>query len=327
MFSATRALAPVARDAAAPRAFLSRRVGPAETEFSRISETSRRCGARARAPSSSPPRAAGGARRRQLRGRRLEPASASASSADDVVMYAFNDDGSATVSAIAFDVAAADSDVAELEASVARHPAATPGASSSISAAARAPAPAAPAAPRPVAAEGQHEDSAMAAFTSDDMLCMLYGVDQDKEDAKHKVAFFDVDAVVDPEALRRVLAAAAAESRRPDPIAPSETTETMDLVARFGAARSRCPAWARVALAPRVRAHHPPPPRRLRLRRLPRLRLYPPRAKRALRVAPRRIVRGGGHVQPRDGASRRAHRPRGVPRGGAVRRTASLRRV
>ena len=90
----------------------------------------------------------------------------------------------------------------------------------------------------------------MAAFTSDDMLCMLYGVDQDKEDAKHKVAFFDVDAVVDPEALRRVLAAAAAESRRPDPIAPSETTETSDLVARFEAARSRCPAWARVALAP-----------------------------------------------------------------------------
>ena len=90
----------------------------------------------------------------------------------------------------------------------------------------------------------------MAAFTSGDMLCMLYGVDQDKEDAKHKVAFFDVDAVVDPEALRRVLAAAAAESRRPDPIAPSETTETIDLVARFEAARSRCPAWARVALAP-----------------------------------------------------------------------------
>ena len=90
----------------------------------------------------------------------------------------------------------------------------------------------------------------MAAFTSDEAQGMLYGVDQDKEDAKHKVAFFDVDAVVDPEALRRVLAAAAAESRRPDPIAPSETTETMDLVARFEERRSRCPAWARVALAP-----------------------------------------------------------------------------
>ena len=261
MFSATRALAPVARDAAAPRAFLSRRVGPAETNSRAFPKRHAAAGARARAALFF-----ASARRGLVlaaansAGVDSEPASASASSADDVVMYAFNDDGSATVSAIAFDVAAADSDVAELEASVARHPAATPGASSSISAAARAPAPAAPdtppaapdapAAPGRVAAEGQHEDSAMAAFTSDDMLCMLYGVDQDKEDAKHKVAFFDVDAVVDPEALRRVLAAAAAESRRPDPIAPSETTETIDLVARFEAARSRCPAWARVALAP-----------------------------------------------------------------------------
>jgi len=254
MFSATRALAPVARDAAAPRAFLSRRVGPAETNSRAFPKRHAAAGARARAALFF-----ASARRGLVlaaansAGVDSEPASASASSADDVVMYAFNDDGSATVSAIAFDVAAADSDVAELEASVARHPAATPGAPSSISAAARAPAPAAPAAPAApgrVAAEGQHEDSAMAAFTSDDMLCMLYGVDQDKEDAKHKVAFFDVDAVVDPEALRRVLAAAAAESRRPDPIAPSETTETNDLVARFEAARSRCPAWARVALAP-----------------------------------------------------------------------------
>ena len=45
-------------------------------------------------------------------------------------------------------------------------------------------------------AQGQTDESAMAAFTSDDMLCMLYGVDQDKEDSKYKVAFFDLDAVV-----------------------------------------------------------------------------------------------------------------------------------
>ena len=51
-------------------------------------------------------------------------------------------------------------------------------------------------------AQGQTDESAMAAFTSDDMLCMLYGVDQDKEDAKHKVAFFDLDAVVAAGALR-----------------------------------------------------------------------------------------------------------------------------
>ena len=274
MFSATRALAPVARVSAAPRAFLSRRVGPAETNSRAFPK--RRAAARARARAALFPATA----RRGFvlaaansAGVDSEPASASASSVDDVVVYAFNDDGSATVSAIALDVAAEDADIAALEASVARDPAATLEASASMPAAARAPAPpaspapaahaalAAPAAPGRVAAEGQHEESAMAAFTSDDMLCMLYGVDQDKEDAKHKVAFFDVDAVVDPEALRRVLAAAAAESRRPDPTASvaSSTNESAapapddavhHLVARFEAARSRCPAWARVALAP-----------------------------------------------------------------------------
>ena len=179
-----------------------------------------------------------------------EPASASASSADDVVMYAFNDDGSATVSAIAFDVAAADSGRCRAR-GVRRAPPRrdSRGVLVDFRGGAR-PAPAAPAAPGRVAAEGQHEDPPWPPSPATTMLCMLYGVDQDKEDAKHKVAFFDVDAVVDPEALRRVLAAAAAESRRPDPIAPSETTETIDLVARFEAARSRCPAWARVALAP-----------------------------------------------------------------------------
>ena len=242
-----------------------------------------------------------------------EPASASASSADDVVMYAFNDDGSATVSAIAFDVAAADSDVAELEASVARHPAATPGASSSISAAARAPAPAAPdapAAPGRVAAEGQHEDSAMAAFTSDDMLCMLYGVDQDKEDAKHKVAFFDVDAVVDPEALRRVLAAAAAESADPTRSRlrrrPRRTTSSR--VSR-----------RRVRDAPRGRASRSRPRSRSSpfssapsaSSRLPRLRLYPPpsETRPSRRSAARRARR---RTRP---ASRRRFTTRTSPRG------------
>ena len=34
------------------------------------------------------------------------------------------------------------------------------------------------------------------AYSSDDVLCMMYGVDVDKEDAKHKVAFFSVDGAV-----------------------------------------------------------------------------------------------------------------------------------
>ena len=56
-------------------------------------------------------------------------------------------------------------------------------------------------------AQGQTDESAMAAFTSDDMLCMLYGVDQDKEDSKYKVAFFDLDAVVAEGALRNAAGA------------------------------------------------------------------------------------------------------------------------
>ena len=59
-------------------------------------------------------------------------------------------------------------------------------------------------------AQGQTDESAMAAFTSDDMLCMLYGVDQDKEDSKYKVAFFDLDAVVAAGALRDAAAAVRA---------------------------------------------------------------------------------------------------------------------
>ena len=45
------------------------------------------------------------------------------------------------------------------------------------------------------------------AYSSDDVLCMMYGVDVDKEDAKHKVAFFCVDGAV---AGRDSIAAAAA---------------------------------------------------------------------------------------------------------------------
>jgi len=44
------------------------------------------------------------------------------------------------------------------------------------------------------------------AYSSDDVLCMMYGVDVDKEDAKHKVAFFCVDGAV---AGRDSIAAAA----------------------------------------------------------------------------------------------------------------------
>ena len=36
------------------------------------------------------------------------------------------------------------------------------------------------------------------AYSSDDVLCMMYGVDVDKEDAEHKVAFFSVDGAVAP---------------------------------------------------------------------------------------------------------------------------------
>ena len=51
----------------------------------------------------------------------------------------------------------------------------------------------------------------------DEVLCMKYGVDQDKEEAKYKVAFFDMDAVVAggdaaaQEALRRVMSDAKLE--------------------------------------------------------------------------------------------------------------------
>ena len=48
------------------------------------------------------------------------------------------------------------------------------------------------------------------AYSSDDVLCMMYGVDMDKEDAKHKVAFFSVDgAVMNPASLRAASLAAA----------------------------------------------------------------------------------------------------------------------
>ena len=60
-----------------------------------------------------------------------------------------------------------------------------------------------PAANKP--AEGQTEESHLAAMTSTTILCQLYGVDQDKEDAQYKVAFFDADAVLEAEALDRLL--------------------------------------------------------------------------------------------------------------------------
>ena len=49
------------------------------------------------------------------------------------------------------------------------------------------------------------------AYSSDDVLCMMYGVDMDKEDAKHKVAFFSVDGAVMPSSSLRAAAIAAAK--------------------------------------------------------------------------------------------------------------------
>ena len=60
------------------------------------------------------------------------------------------------------------------------------------------------------------------AYSSDDVLCMMYGVDVDKEDAEHKVAFFSVDgAVADASAVAAAASAAAdlAAGRVPAPVA------------------------------------------------------------------------------------------------------------
>jgi len=57
------------------------------------------------------------------------------------------------------------------------------------------------------------------AYSSDDVLCMMYGVDMDKEDAKHKVAFFSVDgAVMDSSSLRAAAIAAAKPGTSSDDI-------------------------------------------------------------------------------------------------------------
>ena len=57
------------------------------------------------------------------------------------------------------------------------------------------------------------------AYSSDDVLCMMYGVDMDKEDAKHKVAFFSVDgAVMNPASLRAASLAAAKPGTSSDDI-------------------------------------------------------------------------------------------------------------
>ena len=65
------------------------------------------------------------------------------------------------------------------------------------------------------------------AYSSDDVLCMMYGVDVDKEDAEHKVAFFCVDgAVAGCDSIASAAAAAAdlAAGRVP---APPRTTSNV----------------------------------------------------------------------------------------------------
>ena len=113
-------------------------------------------------------------------------------------------------------------------------------------------------------AQGQTDESAMAAFTSDDMLCMLYGVDQDKEDSKYKVAFFDLDAVVAAGALRDAAAAVRAHVAKDnaafpafEPGAASESdsrleafsAKTTALPETAAALPGWVPAWLRRPLA------------------------------------------------------------------------------
>ena len=106
-------------------------------------------------------------------------------------------------------------------------------------------------------AQGQTDESAMAAFTSDDMLCMLYGVDQDKEDSKYKVAFFDLDAVVAAGALRDAAAAVRAHVAKDnaafpafEPGAASESDSRLDAFsAKTTALPGWVPAWLRRPLA------------------------------------------------------------------------------
>jgi len=113
-------------------------------------------------------------------------------------------------------------------------------------------------------AQGQTDESAMAAFTSDDMLCMLYGVDQDKEDSKYKVAFFDLDAVVAAGALRDAAAAVRAHVAKDnatfpafEPGAASESDSRLEAFSAKTTAPAKTaaalpgwvPAWLRRPLA------------------------------------------------------------------------------
>ena len=95
-------------------------------------------------------------------------------------------------------------------------------------------------------AQGQTDESAMAAFTSDDMLCMLYGVDQDKEDSKYKVAFFDLDAVVAAGALRDAAAAVRAHvaSGAAGAFEPGAASESDSSLEAFSAKTTALPKTA-----------------------------------------------------------------------------------
>ena len=87
------------------------------------------------------------------------------------------------------------------------------------------------------------------AYSSDDVLCMMYGVDVDKEDAEHKVAFFSVDgAVADATAVAAAAAAAAdlAAGRVPAPIATTSRPGDSDASPGGGVAAIFRNIWSAV---------------------------------------------------------------------------------
>ena len=87
------------------------------------------------------------------------------------------------------------------------------------------------------------------AYSSDDVLCMMYGVDVDKEDAEHKVAFFSVDgAVADATAVAAAASAAAdlAAGRVPAPIATTSRPGDSDASPGGGVAAIFRNIWSAV---------------------------------------------------------------------------------
>lgn len=60
---------------------------------------------------------------------------------------------------------------------------------------------------------GEPTSTGNSAYSADEVLCLKYGVDQDKEEAKYKVAFFDMDAVVGADDTLSFVTAAATKAR------------------------------------------------------------------------------------------------------------------